>query len=402
MTKNQAETEKTTEETNQTETEQNLDITILCKVVDNFGDIGFVYRLARAISDLEKKAKIRIVADNLKSFSLLCPEIDPSKDEQAANGWKIFSWNAEKTCLEHFRKNPPKIILECFQCGRPEWLENLLFAEKIPNIAHIIMIDYLTAEPYAETFHKLKSLTRSARVQKANFMPGFTGKTGGLVLDKPFISALKNRTAENTENPGEPFSFNVLFFGYPRDYSPVIAAFQKFSRENKKNLNVLLAKGAGFESFCSAYKNAAQNEKDLFALKELPFLSQIEWDALLAKTPLLFIRGEDSLSRACLCGVPFIWHAYPQSEEYQLVKVNALLERMSVHFSPEDFKAVEDCWRLYNTTGAPQKSVENALNNFLQSYEKLRGGFKDFSNSLLENGDLAEHLLEFIETQSFE
>lgn len=402
MTKNQAEAEKTTEETNQPETKQNPDITILCKVVDNFGDIGFVYRLARAISDLEKKAKIRIVADNLKSFSLLCPEIDPSKDEQTANGWKIFSWNAEKTCLEHFRKNPPKIILECFQCGRPEWLENLLFAEKIPNIARIIMIDYLTAEPYAETFHKLKSLTRSARVQKVNFMPGFTGKTGGLVLDKPFISALKNRTAENTENPGEPFSFNVLFFGYPRDYSPVIAALQKFSRENKKNLNVLLAKGAGFESFCSSYKNAAQNEKDLFALKELPFLSQIEWDALLAKTPLLFIRGEDSLSRACLCGVPFVWHAYPQSEEYQLVKVNALLERMSVHFSPEDFKAVEDCWRLYNTTGAPQKSVENALNNFLQSYEKLRGGFKDFSNSLLENGDLAEHLLEFIETQSFE
>ena len=33
---------------------EKLDITILCKVVDNFGDIGVVYRLARALSDLSK------------------------------------------------------------------------------------------------------------------------------------------------------------------------------------------------------------------------------------------------------------------------------------------------------------------------------------------------------------
>lgn len=298
--------------------EKTLDITILCKVVDNFGDIGFVHRLARALSDLCPKLKLRIVADNLKSFSLLCPEIDPSKNEQNENDWQIFNWNAEETCLESFRKNPPQVILECFQCGRPEWLETLLFTEKIPNIAHIIMIDYLTAEPYAETFHKLQSLTRSAKVQKVNFMPGFTEKTGGLVLDKPFVSALKKRKDE-TEN-----SFNVLFFGYPRNYSPVIRALQNFNNKNEKKINLLLAKGAGFDSFWAAYKTEKSAEKNLFALNELPFLPQSEWDELLAKTPLLFIRGEDSLSRACLCGVPFVWHAYPQSEEYQLVKVNEI------------------------------------------------------------------------------
>lgn len=372
--------------------EKTLDITILCKVVDNFGDIGFVYRLARSLSDLCPNLKLRIVADNLKSFSLLCPEIDPSKDEQNANGWQIFNWNAGKTCLESFRKNPPKIILECFQCGRPEWLETLLFTEKIPNVAHIIMIDYLTAEPYAETFHKLQSLTRSAKVQKVNFMPGFTEKTGGLILDKPFISALENRINENKN------SFNILFFGYSRNYSPIIRALQNFNNKNEKKINLLLAKGAGFDSFLAAYEAEKYAEKNLFALEELQFLSQIEWDALLTKTPLLFIRGEDSLSRACLCGVPFVWHAYPQTEEYQLVKVNALLDRMSVHFSWEDFKIIRKCWQLYNTTNADPKELENALNDFLQNYKKLCGGFKDFSESLLKNGDLTEHLLEFIKS----
>lgn len=371
-----------------------LDITILCKVVDNFGDIGFVYRLARSLSDLYPNLKLRIVADNLKSFSLLCPQIDPTKDEQTANGWQIFNWNAEKNNLDSFRKNPPKIILECFQCGRPEWLETLLFDEKVPETVNIIMIDYLTAEDYAETFHKLKSLTRSARVQKVNFMPGFTEKTGGLVLDKPFVSALKNRTDETG-----PF-FNILFFGYPRNYLPIIHALQNFNNKNEKKINLLLAKGAGFDSFLAAYESEKSAEKSLFALEELPFLSQIEWDALLTKTPLLFIRGEDSLSRACLCGVPFVWHAYPQTEEYQLVKVNALLDRMSVHFSPEDFKTVQKCWQLYNTTDAAPQELENALSDFLHNYKKLRGGFKEFSDSLLKNGDLAEHLLEFIESNA--
>ena len=372
--------------------EKTLDVTILCKVVDNFGDIGFVYRLARSLSDLCPNLRLRIVADNLKSFSLLCPEIDPKKDEQNANGWQIFNWNAGKTCLESFRKNSPKIILECFQCGRPEWLETLLFTEKIPNVAHIIMIDYLTAEPYAETFHKLKSLTRSAKVQKVNFMPGFTKKTGGLILDKPFLDALKNRTYVNDK------FFNILYFGYQRNYSPVIRALQNFNNKNEKKINLLLAKGAGFDSFLAAYDAEKSAEKNLFALEELPFLPQIEWDALLTKTPLLFIRGEDSLSRACLCGVPFVWHAYPQTEEYQLVKVNALLDRMSVHFSPEDFKIIRKCWQLYNTTNAGPKELENALNDFLQNYKKLYGGFKDFSESLLKNGDLTEHLLEFIKS----
>ena len=254
------------------------------------------------------------------------------------------------------------------------------------------MIDYLTAEPYAETFHKLQSLTRSAKVRKVNFMPGFTEKTGGLILDKPFLSALKNRTDKNEE------FFNILFFGYPRNYSPVIHALQNFNNKNEKKINLLLAKGAGFDSFMAAYETEKSAEKNLFALEELPFLPQTEWDALLTKTPLLFIRGEDSLSRACLCGVPFVWHAYPQTEEYQLVKVNALLDRMSVHFLPEDFKIIRKCWQIYNTTNASPQELENALNNFLQNYKKLCRGFKEFSASLLKNGDLTEQLLKFIKS----
>lgn len=471
---------------------QTLDITILCKVVDNFGDIGFVYRLVRALSALSgqifhSELNLRIVADNLKSFSLLEPKINPNLDAQKISlnfneqkitepkiveeknaeknpvGWQVFNWNADSVCLDEFRRNPPQIILECFQCGRPEWLENLLFTEKVPNIVNIIMIDYLTAEPYAETFHKLQSLTRSSRVQKVNFMPGFTEKTGGLVLNRnselgnrnvglriknlefgirndgfginnldPENLVIEHKTSvieqRRNHSVSEPEIFNAIMFGYPRDYSPVVRSLAKFGKSLEtcgKQLNILLARGAGFDSFKKAYKYELGIRNDgigmrnegignvncqlktqkaflkkqktfPFLLKELPFLPQTEWDSLLFDSPLLFIRGEDSLSRACLSGVPFVWHAYPQSEEYQLVKVNALLERMKPHFSSEDFCALQKCWQVYNADDVPPDEVENALDSFLQKYDSLCAGFKSFSESLEKNGDFAEHLLDFV------
>ena len=58
------------------------DITILCRVVDNFGDVGFAYRLARALKNLQKnhfkeKTNLRLVIDDLHSFSLLAQNTYP-------------------------------------------------------------------------------------------------------------------------------------------------------------------------------------------------------------------------------------------------------------------------------------------------------------------------------------
>ena len=65
------------------------DVTILCKVVDNFGDIGVVYRLARALTDLYPDISIRIIVDNLKSFSLLEPLVQENKEFQKIRGGQI-------------------------------------------------------------------------------------------------------------------------------------------------------------------------------------------------------------------------------------------------------------------------------------------------------------------------
>ena len=363
-----------------------LDIAILCKVVDNYGDVGFAYRLAHALSALDGSVRIRFVIDNLASFALLVPGIDSSAAVQQYGNWTVFDWNAADACTASFSKTMPKIVLQCFQCPYPEWLEAILFDKKNTAVVHVVNIDYLTAESYAEEFHCLKSLTRSSRVQKSNFMPGFTEKTGGLILDRNPASAPAKKN---------PYEYSVLIFGYARDYAPVIRALSAFEKkrrdvDNRFILRAYAASGQGQDAFMKAYSGAR------FAAERLPFLPQREWDDLLYAMDALFIRGEDSLSRACLSGIPFVWQAYPQEDDYQRVKVEALLNRIQDFFPPGDFAFVENAWKLYNASGADSHETEAALLVFLEASSRLKKYFSAFSSSLYANGDFARHLLDYL------
>lgn len=435
------------------------DLTILCKVVDNFGDIGFVYRLAKNLVQLNPQREIRIAVDNLAAFNKIESRVDPALAEQvlevacadslqaqesadkagnegkpktaaeieseskpkSAGRLKIFDATNAAVCAREWTKTPARVILECFQCGRPDWLEALLF-DGVTR-ALIINIDYLTAEDYAEEFHRLKSGTRSPLVRKVNFMPGFTAKTGGLILDAAATNncsqakdcagqvgivgktltagaaetASKPKNAPATENGfiTKTAGSQVLMFSYPKDFAPIIRAILRWNKAAQVNL----AQGAGKESFLSA-KNAGD-----LKINQMPFLSQEEWDKNLYAQDILFVRGEDSLSRACLSGKPFVWQAYLQDDNYQLVKVRALLERMRPHFAPEDFSVLENFWLLYNgaeSSGKPKTAggaMEEACYGFLERSDKMKAGFEAFARSLFEQGNFAEKLDEFVSSQ---
>ena len=46
-----------------------MQITVLCKVVDNFGDIGVAWRLCRRLAKIQSKYKICLVVDDLEAFA---------------------------------------------------------------------------------------------------------------------------------------------------------------------------------------------------------------------------------------------------------------------------------------------------------------------------------------------
>lgn len=423
-----------------------LDITILCKVVDNYGDIGFVYRLARTISKKEPSASLRIVVSDLLSFSKMAPGIDLLKAEQKYDGWTILDWNNSEVCTASFMARPLQIILQCFQCERPAWLDALLFGECAsvqPRIVHIVNVEYLTAESWADDFHLLKSGTRSAFVKKVNFMPGFTDKTGGLVLDEPFLTyraqsrdghaklrgaSLKAVAPYFSEEECALFAdqdvFTVLIFSYPRDFMPIVSALMRFQTAVQKTnhsfrIHVFAANGISLEPFKKAWSEQGRP----FEITELPFIPQTVWDALLCMTDFSFVRGEDSLSRACLAGVPFVWHAYVQKDEFQLVKVEALLERMKPFFCRTDYETIRSFWLYYNrkesialgteaaavvsglfAAGGSENLAERQselLFTFLMHLGTMKSGFRNFSDALVENGDLTESLLEYLKQLHF-
>ena len=340
-------------------------ITVLCKVVDNYGDIGVCWRMCRRLKKIAPQNTISLVVDNFESFGKIEPRVIATEAWQSIQieGIDIYNWNDDNNCHKVFSANDGErlsIILECFQCGRPDWMEKILFEEKLQRTVQIIMIDYLTAEKYAEDFHCLKSLTRSAKVQKVNFMPGFTPKTGGLIIDDEW----SHLPQWNEKGP-------VLVFTY---------TMGKGLLENVGSLRSLrLSKGSKGP-----------------LLKPLPFMPQPEWDKMMQQCSALIIRGEESMSRACLSGIPFIWQAYPQSEEYQLVKVKALLERMRGHFDEVAFEIVEKAWMSINTNDIIERLSKAPYDTFFQNLKFLRPGFVSFAKSLQKNGDLCTNLMTFI------
>lgn len=376
-----------------------MEITILCKVVDNFGDIGVAWRMAKRFVELAKKEnleiieKINLIVDGLSSFNKIENSIDITQSFQTVKDVCVYDWNCYDVCYKIFSQNDGKklaFIIECFQCGRPDWMEKILFQDKLQRTVQILMIDYLTAEKYAEDFHKLMSLTRSAKVQKVNFMPGFSDKTGGLIIEDKWETVAQR----NSNGP-------VLFFTYSKNWDGVAESFVK-----KTDKQILAAKGVGFESVKNSFEKFLLLPEFSSRFKSLDFCNQREWDNLLLNCSFLFIRGEESLSRACLSGIPFVWHAYVQTEEYQLVKVKALLEIMKKYFTPNQFNIIEKLWLLINESdvASDQKcdiekknmKIKELCDIFIEKADDFAVGYRKFAKDLRKNGDLCQNVMTFI------
>ncbi|MBR1911580.1 MAG: elongation factor P maturation arginine rhamnosyltransferase EarP [Treponema sp.] len=413
-----------------------MDVTLLCDVVDNYGDIGVVYRLSRALSSLSTDINLTLVVSNLTSFSQMAPNIKPTESIQEYNGWTILDWNNAAACTDFFTEHHPRIILQCFQCIRPDWLESILFNPERNNtkeIIHIINVEYLTAEEWADGFHLLKSATRSSFVKKRNFMPGFTCKTGGLILDPPFMENLHNKdiaiqktapylTKHALSILTNKNIFKLIVFTYEQDFAAIVESLVQLQKTTHRDVCVFVAPGLSEQPFMSAIKTADAPVQTVI----LPYMQQTAWDALLCCMDFAMIRGEDSFARVCLCGIPFLWHAYQQDEEFQIVKVAALLHRMKPFFPAREFALLQTCMILFNrrpsaTPGKEAKAelqvVMNAFNaktnvagvspetipytEYFCMAETLRKGFSAFAEMLVHNGNMAENLLDYMKQLQF-
>ncbi|MEE9222058.1 MAG: elongation factor P maturation arginine rhamnosyltransferase EarP, partial [Nitrosomonadaceae bacterium] len=64
---------------------------IFCAIVDNFGDVGFCWRLARQLVH-EYGLEVRLWVDDLASFARIAPDIDLDIEQQWLQGVEICYW----------------------------------------------------------------------------------------------------------------------------------------------------------------------------------------------------------------------------------------------------------------------------------------------------------------------
>ena len=164
---------------------------IFCQIVDNYGDAGVCWRLARSLSSLHGQ-QVRIFCDDLPTLNLLAS----GSDEALGRKIDIQPWETSYSNARH-PVETPDVVIEAFGCDLPDHF--LQWAAVHSELATPVQtpvwlnLEYLSAESYVERSHKLPSPVMSgpgSGLTKHFFYPGFTADTGGLLREPEEINRL--------------------------------------------------------------------------------------------------------------------------------------------------------------------------------------------------------------------
>lgn len=93
-------------------------VDIFCDVIDNFGDAGVSWRLARALST--KGMSVTLWINDLMCLKHLRPALDVYLAEQVLDGFEVIAWNEQA----EFDYQPADVVIEAFGCRLPDSMLN--------------------------------------------------------------------------------------------------------------------------------------------------------------------------------------------------------------------------------------------------------------------------------------
>jgi uncharacterized repeat protein (TIGR03837 family) len=373
------------------------DIHLFCRVVDNFGDIGVCWRLAKQFTR-EYAVDVTLWVDDLSSFHTICNAIDPQRDIQVIQGIKVMHWRQDVVALN--AAAGVDAVIEAFGCELPPTYIAAMAARNRKPVW--INLEYLSAESWVEDCHMMQSLYPSLPLTKYFFFPGFSNKTGGLLMENDLtvrrigFQNCADATNAFLESIGIRFTKEmqkISLFCYKT--APVEALFDELQADCRPAI-CIVPQGVAFDAISAFLQQpavvGATATRGGLTVKIVPFLDQVDYDKLLWACDLNFVRGEDSLVRAQWAGRPFLWHIYPQNDDVHLVKLRAFLEVFTAHMPDETRWPVIDASFAWNGVGefaVPWQKLGSELPDFAPH-------MNDWIGRLQNNGNLAANLIEFI------
>ena len=351
---------------------------IFCQIVDNYGDAGVCWRLARSLSSLHGQ-DVRIFCDDLPTLNLLASGVERAIKDKI----ELLPWEASYSNARH-PVQTPDVVIEAFGCELPErYLAGLFIAPIKPLI---INLEYLSAEPWIVEFHA-KPSPQSHGIPKYFFFPGFQKEVGGILIDP--IPAQSEAVTNNIPSDLKPTwsklrsnTKRISVFCYPG--APLRKWLENLASLDE-NVDVLLTHGHA--ELLNLYGEQPFHLPNHVQLLSLPFVSQDDYDWLLTQCDFNIVRGEDSFVRAQLAGKPFLWHIYPQEDRAHEVKLAAFLDLYLENTSQSLRMAT-----IAAMTWAMPSEWFNSLEEWSKHAELWR-------SQLLENqrdGGLAARLLRFV------
>ena len=338
---------------------------LLCQVIDNFGDAGVMWRLARQLHE-EHGCHVHLFIDQPEVLERLAPEAERPPvvvsrlDDDATVG------------------RDADVIVCGFQVRLPRKARAALKSRQ-PCPPQLIQLEYLSAEDWVADGHGLPSLQPDGLTEHF-FNPGFSADTGGLLRERDLLQRRDafladpahkfqwltahgippdfpdRATADTLPPAGRPLLASVLC--YPS--APLLTWLTAWLNQPTLPPLHLLLPGADTQPWLQSLVPLAQAHPHRLRLSPLPFLPQTEFDPLLWCCDLNLVRGEDSWLRALWAGIPWLWQAYPQDDAAHLQKLDAFLTRITPWLADEPaFPAWQRALRVWNQ--APGHDVNDLV-----------------------------------------
>jgi uncharacterized repeat protein (TIGR03837 family) len=370
--------------------------------------------LARQLAN-EHGVAVRLWVDDLRSFGKLCPELDARLDEQRCRRVEVRHWAADafQNALSPIpspasgrgwptgrERGVADLVIEAFACRLPQSYVEAMVAREVKPVW--VNLEYLSAEDWVEGCHKLPSPHPNLPLTKYFFFPGFTEKTGGLLLERDLLA---QRDVFQSDAGAQELFWSSL--GVPGRTADELRV-SLFSYENEalegllhsweqgdQTVTCLLPEGRSLPQVASYFgqqtgEAGAVWQRGNLCVHVLPFVEQERYDELLWACDINFVRGEDSCVRAQWAAKPFIWHIYPQHDGVHLTKLEALLTRYTAGLPPETVSSVRDLWRAWNGG----TDIAGAWTHFAAQRGELTRHGAEWARRL-ESNNLALNLLDF-------
>ena len=354
---------------------------IFCTVIDNHGDLGVCWRLARQLANAG--LSVRLWVDDASALRWMAPDTLRARLPHIdVRPWADASDTAVLTNL-----TPAEVWIEAFGCPLPE--DFVAHFAKRAAATHWqppawINLEYLSAETWVPRMHGLPSPVMSGPAKgwtKHFFYPGFTPDTGGLLREtglmarrQAFEASGRRAIWRQQQAPDWP------------DHGLLISLFC-YEPVALPDLMAQLA-GTPHHLVVTPGRPLAAVQQSLPSLASppswsaLPYTDQDGFDHMLWACDLNFVRGEDSLVRALWAGQPFVWHIYPQDDNAHHAKLEAFLDWLQ---APDSLRRFHRVWNSIEVGALPALDAAS-LASWAQCVKAAR-------ERLLQQDDLLTQLL---------